>query len=82
METYEKDGKVYKAQKHGFRCALCNAYMDMYYSQKHGWIDPHHYDGYGDITCSKCGQEYKYEEGNMMVLSEEQLDALRKLKGL
>lgn len=82
METYELDGKVYKAQKHGYRCQLCGTYMDQYYSEKHGWINPHGFEDYGDNTCHACGQKYEYEEGGVMILTEEQLATLRKLKGI
>ena len=35
--------------------------------------------GYSDTACTNCGQEYDYDEGHVIALSEEQLEALRKL---
>lgn len=32
---------------------------------------------YGNWTCDHCGQEYKYEEGHMIVLTSEQIEILR-----
>jgi len=30
-----------------------------------------------DYTCSRCGQEYSFDEGVLMMLSEEQYEILR-----
>ena len=35
---------------------------------------------YGDYQCSGCGQKYTYEEGHMIELTVEQLEALRGLQ--
>jgi len=33
---------------------------------------------YSDWVCEQCGQEYEYEEGHSIVLTEAQRDCLRK----
>ena len=39
-----------------------------------GLISP---NGYGPSACEVCGQRYDYKEGDMIVLSEEQVAVLR-----
>jgi len=65
-------------------CELCGTHMGEMYNVKHGWSNPNKHESYGDNTCPnpKCKQEYKYEEGDMMVLSEDDLNLLRKARGL
>jgi hypothetical protein len=78
-------------EEQGPYCELCNAHMGVYYNaigvitpdQIGKWptcfINPHGYEPYSENTCPECGQEYKYEEGLILKLSEEQLQALRDL---
>ena len=40
-----------------------------------------HVDSFDDWTCEKCGQQYEYEEGHRIVLTEEQIEWLRELQG-
>ena len=74
------EGKIWEARGH--RCEICGTYMGELYRQgDEGWINPFNYETYGDNTCRGCGQEYIYEEGQMMYLTEEQLEILRKHAG-
>lgn len=42
-------------------------------------VDP---ENVGDYTCPHCGQEYEYTKNANIILSLEQIEALRKLKNL
>lgn len=50
-------------------CVLCQAETSV-----DSW-----YDGF---KCSACGQDFCYEEGTVIALSDEQLNILRRAKGL
>jgi len=39
-------------------------------------------ESYSNWTCSSCGQQYIYEEGDMLQLSEHQRNLLRADRGL
>lgn len=78
------DGLGWKEQ--GPYCQLCGAHMGEYYRRngtpedKNKWfINPHGYKSYDYNTCPECGQKYEYVEDDRMILSEEQLQALRDL---
>ena len=78
-----RDGK--EIELHPPFCELCGTHMGEEYCFEDGiWENPNEYNEYGNNTCPnpKCRQEYEYEEGCMMVLTEEQLELLRKHKGL
>jgi hypothetical protein len=46
------------------------------------FINPHKYESYGKNTCPSCGMEYEYDEGDMMVLTKDDLAAIRKVRGI
>jgi len=75
METKTIDGVEWEL--HGLSCELCGNHMGWMYNDKKGWANPNVYVIYGDNTCQKYGQKYKYIEGSVMDLSEKQLDLLR-----
>jgi hypothetical protein len=68
-------------------CELCRAHMGRYYNsdgikvegEKYPvhFLNPHGYESYSRNRCPECGQRYVYEEGNMLDLSEQQLQLLR-----
>jgi hypothetical protein len=86
------NGTAYEEQ--GPYCCLCGAhYGDYYYSNgRFGWdteastdkplmfLNPHDYDSYSTNTCPDCGAVYDYEEGNMLVLTDEDKQALLALR--
>jgi hypothetical protein len=81
-KTTKIDGVEYEEM--GPYCQLCNAHMGEYYNAKQNpcFINPHKYEAYGDNECPSCKMPYIYDEGNMMKLNEEELDLLRKHRGV
>jgi hypothetical protein len=69
------NGVTYKEM--GPFCIICGANYGRLSSMKKGWINPNHYESYSNNECPKCGQRYEYNEGDRIVLTEKQLDALR-----
>ena len=78
-DTLMYDGKEWEARGH--RCEICGTYLAELYRPDDGWINPFNYETYGGNKCRGCGQEYIYDEGQMMHLTEEQLEILRKHAG-
>ena len=78
----EIDGLIYEEQ--GPYCVLCGAHMGQYYCAKGEptFLDPHNWQDYGGNTCPQCGAEYTYEEGNDLDLTVEDLEAIRKVRGI
>ena len=78
-------GKViYKGKKwevEGMPCFICGTIMSELYREEEGFANPHNYEDYGPNKCHNCGQEYHYDEGDMILLSKEQLALLRKHAG-
>ena len=86
------DGHLYEEM--GPYCVLCGAHMGQYYfgdatydevQNRHFpemFLNPHNYESYGTNTCPSCGMKYDYEEGNMMVLTDEDKEAIRKVRGI
>lgn len=63
-------------------CDLCGFHFGEIYNSEKGIKNPHGYESYDDNTCPNCGAEYKYNEGLTLVLTEKDLDLLRKEKGI
>lgn len=77
MRTVVIDGKEWEEQD--LYCEVCGAHMGELYNFETGKFEnPHNYEDYGDNECPKCGQKYEYIEGDVIVLSEEQKELLRK----
>jgi hypothetical protein len=74
------DGQLWEEQ--GPYCKICKAHMGHNPDMTPCFINPHGYESYANNTCPDCGQEYEYEEGNMLALSEEQLQLLAKHRGV
>ena len=61
-------------------CLICGAHMGEEYSN--GKLsNPHGYEPYGNNTCPKCGRGYEYLESDSMILSDEELDMIRRSNG-
>ena len=80
--TIVENGIEYEEQ--GPYCQLCGAHMGLYYSDEGepDFLNPHDYEDYGDNTCPNCGAEYEYTEGDALVLTEEDKEALLALRQL
>lgn len=76
------DGLKYKEQ--GPYCILCGTHMGMYYCAdgEPTFLNPHGYKSYQTNYCPECGAEYDYEEGYMLVLSMDDLNAIRKTRNV
>jgi hypothetical protein len=86
------DGHEY--EELGPYCQLCGAHMGQYYFQNATYdevknchfpemfLNPHKYESYGDNKCPSCKAKYVYDEGNVMVLTKADYDAIRKVRGI
>jgi len=86
------DGHPY--EELGPYCELCKAHMGRYYFQDATYnpedgthtpemfLNPHKYESYGDNKCPSCKAKYVYDEGNVMVLTKADYDAIRKVRGI
>jgi len=77
------DGIAYEEE--GPYCELCKAHMGQYYNPNADYrkgedifVNPHGYESYGDNQCPNCGAEYFYNEGNVLKLTEEELQIIYK----
>ena len=72
-------------------CILCKSHMGEYYysggkqkgdlrNQPRMFLNPHKYESFDGNTCPECGTEYEYDEGNMIVLSDEDKKVLLALR--
>ena len=74
------DGMMY--EERGPYCQLCGGHMGTYYNiDKGGIANPHGRKPYGKNTCPHCGAKYEYNEGDMLVLTEEDKKALLAIRG-
>jgi hypothetical protein len=72
--------RVYKPQ--GPYCDLCGNNMGKYYNHTDGFINPHNYESYSDNICPVCGAKYHYYEGNLLELTRQEMDLIRKHRGI
>lgn len=71
------DGKEWEEM--GPYCQICGAHMgELYDPIKGRFENPYNYEEYDRNKCPKCGQEYRYGEGDVPILTEDQLKLLRK----
>lgn len=72
-------------------CTLCKSHMGEYYysegkqkgdpgNKPRMFLNPHNYESFSDNICPGCGTEYEYDEGNTIVLSDEDKMALLALR--
>jgi len=78
----EIDGLKYEEE--GPYCILCGAHMGMYYCSdgEPTFLNPHGWEGYGNNNCPQCNASYPYEEGVDLELTIEDLNAIRKARGI
>lgn len=83
MEKLKKviiNGKKYEEDKDGFRCRVCGAYMEGYYSEQHGFANPHNWQDYDTNVCHNCGAEWNYIEGYALTLSNEEYKLILEIR--
>lgn len=61
-------------------CLICGAHMGEEYSDDK-ISNPHGYELYGNNACPKCGRGYEYLESDSIILSNDELDIIRRSRG-
>lgn len=78
-KTKEIDGVTWELE--GPFCEFCGTHIGMLYDPIGGrWINPNGYEEYGSTKCSGCGMEYQYDEGISPVLTDEEMEVIRKMR--